>query len=162
MTLDILLRGVHIVIVAAWFGSMVFLALVIVPAARRSGLRVALAQLITQAAPRLRALGWTSLSLLILTGTLMVLRRGYPGTDALFASAFGTVLIAKLSLVALILVLSALHDFALGPRVTRLGRESPESAGHIRQRRRLIMLARVNAVLVLAVLFLGVWLTRLF
>ncbi len=162
MTLDVLLRGVHVVVVAAWFGSMIFLALVIVPAARRSGLREAVSQLITQATPRLRALGGTALSLLVLTGTLMVLRRAYPGPEALFGSAFGTVLIAKLSLVALILLLSALHDFVLGPRVARLGRENAESADHIRQRRWLVHLARLTAVLVLAVVFLGVWLTRLY
>ena len=71
---------------------------------------------------------------------------------------------AKVGLVALAMVLSAVHDFVLGPKVTTLaegatpgGAPSPEL---IKARRKLIMLARANVAVILAVLVVAVMLGR--
>ncbi len=67
-------------------------------------------------------------------------------------------------LVALVLTLSAIHDFVLGPRLAR-GLEASRGASRdeeaiLRQRRLVSCIARINLVLALAILALGVMLVR--
>jgi hypothetical protein len=62
--------------------------------------------------------------------------------------------------VALILAISAAHDFWLGPRATRAWQAAPASPQARRLRRQATWLARLNAVLALATVALGVLLVR--
>ncbi|MBM4435960.1 MAG: DUF4149 domain-containing protein [Actinobacteria bacterium] len=162
LALDVMLRWLHVVSVALRFGGMLFLALIVVPTMRRAGLRDAGAAFLRVAGERFRGYGWAALALLATTGTLMLVRRGYPGPAELFDRPFGTVLVAKLSLVALVLILSAAHDFWLGPRTLRLASErGAADPAYRRARSRVSWLARLNALLVAAIIGLGLWLTRL-
>jgi copper resistance protein D len=63
----------------------------------------------------------------------------------------------KIVLVAVMLVLSAVHDFYLGPRAGVLDPESDEAD---RLRRSSLMLARINGALALALIYVAVRLAR--
>jgi hypothetical protein len=63
----------------------------------------------------------------------------------------------KIVLVAVMLVLSAIHDFSLGPRASLLDPESPEAG---RLRRLSVALARFNGVFALALVYVAVRLAR--
>ena len=77
---------------------------------------------------------------------------------------FIRVLQAKVAIVGLIIVLSFVHDFVLGPRVTRhleeLAAQSQRPSGTPMARRALIWMARANVLLILVVVALAVTMTR--
>lgn len=99
---------------AVWLEGMVFLVLVLVPVVRRSEYRGHAAGLIHWTGQRFRWIGWGCLILLVLTGTFNLAYRGYGWADVwdgtLWAGAFGRTLGVKLLLVAVVFVLSAVHD----------------------------------------------------
>jgi hypothetical protein len=59
-----------------------------------------------------------------------------------------------------VLLVSAVHDFSLGPRATVAIAKDPTSAEAERFRRRASVLGRLNALLALALVALGVILVR--
>jgi putative copper resistance protein D len=141
----LLARIVHVLAMAVWVGGTVFLVAVAVPFARSFGpdRRTEIAAAIGR---RFRPVAWTALAALVASGVYMMLR-----LDRLAASHpdRGS-LIGKLVLVGAILVLSALHDFVIGPRVER----------DASSRRTLLVLARTNGVLTLAIPVIGVLLAH--
>jgi len=114
-----------------WIGGMVFLALVLIPVTRLPEHRSAAGLLIHQTGLRFRVVGWGCLGLLLLSGTFNAAYRGVGWSDVwswrFWEGPFGRILGAKLLLVAAILLLSALHDFAIGPAATVLLRARPSS-----------------------------------
>jgi uncharacterized membrane protein len=154
----------HLLAVVTWLGGLLFLALVVVPITRRAAYSAVAPGLIQESGTRFRAIGWLCLGLLVLTGIVNLAYRGYGWADlltgALFRPPFGHVLGAKLLLVAMILAISAAHDFWLGPRATHAWQAAPASPEARRLRRQATWLARLNALLALATVALGVLLVR--
>ncbi|MBI4307717.1 MAG: DUF4149 domain-containing protein [Chloroflexi bacterium] len=154
----------HILAAAVWIGGMAFLALVLVPATRRPEYRGVAASLVRWTGARFCWVGWACLGLLLLSGTFNLAYRGVSWADVasgqLWQGAFGGALGLKLLLVGAILVLSALHDFVVGPRATALWQASPASAEALRLRRQAGWMGRLNLLLALAVVALGVTLVR--
>lgn len=149
---------------AVWLGGMIFLALVLVPIVRlpvASGLS---GLLVHHVGLRFRNVGWICLGLLVLSGIVNLTYHGYGWGDLLdgrlWQGPFGHLLGVKLLLVAAVLVLSAIHDFRIGPRATALMQEQPGSPETERARRLAGWFGRVNLVLALAIVFLGVMLVR--
>ncbi len=155
----------HLLSAIVWVGGMLFLALVVVPATRglappeRGALFAALGQ-------RFRTIGWVAIAVLLVTGVINTASHGVTWesvvTGQLLRTPFGHVLVTKLALVAAMLALSVVHDFVLGPASTRLARDpqrarSPEAEA---LRRRAAGIARVNALLALAVIALAIVLVR--
>lgn len=139
--MDLFLRWLHVTAVVTWLGGMLFVALVLVPVTRRvvdPHLRV---DLISQTGRRFRTVGWIALALLIVSGLVILFRHPW----LLQVPAFQL----KAALVLLTLGLSALHDFVLGPRVGRL---PPEARA---PRRRVSWIARINVLIVLTIVLLG-------
>lgn len=147
---------VHVTATVIWAGGMIFLGPIAAPALRKVEPPTVRSQIFQSIGARFRPVGWACLLLLVVTGVLNLafLRVNLSG---LLASGFGHVLLTKLALVAVVLVLSALHDFVWGPRAFALGPEHPDGQ---RARRRAILVARINTVLALAIIFLGVGLRR--
>ncbi len=139
--MDLLLRWFHVLGAVTWLGGMLFIALILVPTTRRLQDPRLRADLISQTGKRFRTIGWISLGLLVTTGLVMLVRHPW----LLRAPAFQL----KAALVLLALGLSALHDFVLGPRVGRL---PPEAAA---ERRRVSWIARINVLIVLTIVLLG-------
>jgi putative copper export protein len=149
---------------AAWIGGMIALAAVVVPVLRRHQPRRAAMQLLHDSGLRLRSLGWAALTLLVLTG---VVQAGYRAGGfaalagaALWTSPWGQLLAVKLALVATILCLAGIHDFRVGPHATLVSMEDPDAPQAMIQRRRASWFGRLNLLLSLAVVALGLLLVR--
>jgi uncharacterized membrane protein len=154
----------HILAAAVWIGGTVFIALVLVPATRRPEHRGVATSLIRWTGRRFRWIGWLGLALLLLTGTFNMAQRGFGGagllSEKLWESRFGQLLGIKLLLVAVILFLSLLHDFVIGPGATDLLQNNPGSPQALKFRRQASWIGRFNLLLALAAVALGVLLTR--
>jgi len=154
----------HILSVTVWLGGMVFLALVLVPVTRRPEYRGQAASLIHWVGVRFRWVGWICLVLLLISGILNVGYRGFTWADLwsgrLWQGPFGRALGIKLLLVAVILLLSAVHDFFLGPRATALWQANPGAPQALRLRRQATWIGRINLLLALIVVALGIILVR--
>lgn len=152
----------HLVAAAVWVGSMVFLSLVLVPVARRLPPKER-AALIAQVGARFRPVGWTALAVLVLTGVVNAAYRGvtWEGivTGRVLGGTWGRTLAVKVALVVVLLGLSALHDFVIGPASSRLMAQqiTPQA---LRVRRQAAWLGRITLLLALAVVLLAVFLVR--
>ena len=154
----------HILAAIVWIGGMAFFALVVVPVIRRDEFRGNASTLIRQTGIRFRSLGWFCIALLALTG---VVNLAYQGTGwenirsgAIWRGAQGVVLAFKLSLVLIIVALSLLHDFIIGPRAAAAAAADASAPEAIRLSRYARWLGRLNLLLALIVVFLGVMLVR--
>ena len=88
---------------------------------------------------------------ILVTGPLLWIKRGFDVTP---------VLVVKLTLVGVILVLSVLHDFVLGPRLIERLRGGGHGDETLRLRRQVALLARLNVLCALVVLILGLAISR--
>jgi len=142
--MSLLFRWLHVVAAITWIGGMLFLALVLVPVTRREDPALR-ARLFHATGLRFRTIGWIALGVLVATGagnlwlnpSLLALPR----------------LHLKLGLVALALILAVVHDFILGPRAGKPGASSSV-------RVRASWVARVNVLIVLVIVLLGLALLR--
>lgn len=140
----------HLLAVVVWLGGMLFLGLVITPALRdRPPAERAI--LLHVVGRRFLKIAWAALAILLVTGPALWAFRGFVLTPAMSA---------KLALVAVILLLSLLHDFLLGPRLVAQLQKGGEGKETLRLRHRVALLARLNVLLAIAVVILGVALRR--
>lgn len=147
----IVARIVHILSAAVWVGGTVFLVAVAVPFARtfppqrRTEVAAAIGR-------RFRPVAWTALAGLVASGLYTMQRFGLFSGTRLTAPGYGTMLLVKLAFVVVLIALSALHDFVLGPRA--------EVAHNGGRRGLLLTLARINGVLTLVIPVIGVLLAH--
>jgi copper resistance protein D len=155
--LHVLSVWLHILAAAVWIGGAAFLAFVAVPAIRGRVSPEAYREVLEAVVLRFRAVAWTALGLLVATGLLQVFRYGFA---AMFSGRIGRILTIKLVLVALALGLSAIHDFALGPRALAAMRDAPQADETERLRRAAGWIGRVTFLVSLAIVALAVMLFR--
>ncbi len=152
--------SLHLLAAVAWIGGMVFLSIVLVPVLRREGgLAGERQELFQGVARRFRVLVWVSVAVLILTGPILLSGR----TDKLSESGGWLALLkAKLSLVGLLILLTAAHDFWLGPlRLRRLASSSGAAGAPGGVLHRVIpWIARVALLVGLGIVVLGVALVK--
>jgi copper resistance protein D len=163
--LVVLAAWIHVVAAATWIGGSLFLVIVLVPALRDPTVGERGMDLVHRVARRFLPVGWACFALLLVTGVfaLLVRHRGaldLVATGGFWSSAGGTVLAWKLTLVGCILVLSALHDFLLVPLAARAWRANGTSPRVGRLRRAARWAGRLNLVLGVLVVGLGVALVR--
>jgi putative copper resistance protein D len=153
----------HVLAALLWLGGMLFLGAVGAPVLRAvepPELRQRLFHLLGE---RFRTVGWSMIALLLVTGVVNMHYRGLLrwegvlGSAAFWRTALGAALAWKLATVAFMVVASAVHDFALGPRA---GRATPGSAEAIALRTRAAWLARVNAIVGIALVAAAVRVAR--
>lgn len=138
--MSLLLRWIHVLAAVTWIGGMLFIALVLVPVTRRLQDPALRARLVHETGMRFRTVGWIALAVLVATGL---------GNLWLFPTfLWSPRLHAKLGLVLVALVLAVIHDFVLGPRA---GRPGADPALRVRAS----WVARVNVLVVLAIVALG-------
>jgi uncharacterized membrane protein len=154
----------HILAAGLWVGGMVFLAIVLVPVIRRPEHQDMGASLIYWAGTRFRVLAWACLGVLLVTGALNVTYRGVKWADVasehLLRGTFGGMLGGKLAILTMIVLLSAVHDFWIGPRATGLRQANPGSLEAARFRCVASWLGRLNLLLGLVAVGVGVMLVR--
>ena len=153
----------HVLAALLWVGGMLFIGIVAAPVLRAIEPAALRQQLFHRLGLRFRSIGWAALVLLVVTGTINLHYRGWLSWDgALANSAFwrttaGRALGAKLFGVAILIGLSAVHDFSLGPAA---GRATPGSPEALILRRRAALLARANALVAICVIIAAVVLAR--
>lgn len=150
---------VHLLAAVAWIGGMLFLSLVLVPVFRRQGMVHQPGGLFRTIAVRFRVVVWVSVAILVPTGALLLSQR----TESLLDPS-GWPLIARLKvlLVAILISLTAIHDFWLGPRLGRLVRSSAQSGNLANSRLQPLLpwVARLGLLLSLGILLVAVALAR--
>jgi len=154
---------IHVLAAVLWLGGMFFLGVVGAPVLRTVEPPALRQQLFQELGIRFRRIGWWAIAVLIVTGIVNLLHRGWLRWDGVLGSAsfwrttVGHALAAKLVIVVLMISISAFHDFIHGPRAGRAALGSPES---IAFRRRAALLGRINAILGLALITAAVVLAR--
>jgi uncharacterized membrane protein len=142
---SLLVRWLHVLAAITWIGGMLFIALVLVPIARRLEDQALRARLVHDTGVRFRTVGWIALGVLVVTGLLNLWM--YPALLSIPRFQW------KLGLVVLALVLSALHDFVLGPRA---GAPGADPSARVRAS----WVARINVLVVLVIVAFGLSLFR--
>lgn len=155
---------VHIVSAIVWIGGMAFISFVLVPVLRRSENSDMFSRIFRAAGMRFRTVGWISLFLLVASGISMLGLRGYTMADLwsgyLFQGAFGHTLLNKIIIVLVILLISLIHDFWIGPKSSQLARLDPGSAEYRKFRVTASWMGRINFLLAIVVVLLGIFLVR--
>ncbi len=155
----LVLVWLHLLAAVAWIGGMVFLSLVLVPVLKREPFAAQRGALIRAAAMRFRLVVWSAIGVLLTTGPLLLLSRGWSLGEP---DGWPAVLIVKIVLIAILLMLTLAHDFFIGPRVSRILQiPEPSRTGHDR----LLVassswLPRLSLLLALAILFAAISLAR--
>ena len=152
----------HVLAALFWLGGMMFLALVAAPVLRRVEPDALRARLFNDLGNRFRTAGWLTVGVLVVTGIVNLRYHGVLSWDVLgqarfWHTRFGTALGIKLSSVAVLLVVQAIHDFVLGPQAARA---EPGSADAVRLLRRAALLVRANALVALVLVIAAVRLPR--
>lgn len=153
----------HILAATTWVGGMAFLVLVVVPYLRKTD-RQRGAALLRDTGMRFRNVGWTCFAIVLVTGTFNLSMRGVHLSDltqlAWLGSETGRAVVLKLSLFVLVLVLSGVHDFVIGPAATRAIEKDPQSSEAERYRKAASWMGRGTALLALGLVFAGVVIVR--
>lgn len=159
---------VHVFSAIIWIGGAIFLALVMVPVARGMEPPAMGLMFLRKAALRFRGIAWVLLGLLVVSGMAALESRGLGfdrfTEDGFWSTEIGTALGLKIVPVGILLVMSGVHDFILGPRLAQAmqlvprGEQPPASI--VSARKRLIMLARLNMLIAIVVAVLGLMLVR--
>ncbi len=138
-------RWLHVLAAITWIGGMLFITLVLVPVTRRLEDAALRARLVHAIGLRFRTVGWIALGVLVLTGLVNLWMRPFLLASPRFQW--------KAGLVVLALILSAFHDFVLGPRA---GAPGADPSARVRAS----WVARVNVLVVLVIVLLGLSLLR--
>ncbi len=170
--LDSLVLWIHILAAISWVGGMIFVAFILGPYVRRAFPPEQRTPLMAAVGKRFSILGWSAIFTLICTGIYNAVRF-LSSWDALFGTLFGHILLVKIALVGVMIVLSIIHDFFLGPRQRDLGRQLqaqplsaklsrssalPEAGGGQalrRLRRWTVLIAQLNLLLGVLVILLA-------
>jgi uncharacterized membrane protein len=166
-TLYLLCVGLHVFAAIVWIGGMAFMVFAIVPTWRKSVAAPEVrTRLLHELAIRFRTIAWIALATLVATGAGNLWFRGVRAEDFFSGRTFagtgpwGVHLAEKLAVVAVILLVSAAHDFWIGPRALRQAQEAPEAPARERFRRAASWAGRLNFVLAVIVLALALQLVR--
>ncbi len=154
----------HVLAAMIWVGGMVFLVFVLVPVLRGSATPQEAARFVKATGQRFRSVGWLALCVLVATGFTNLFFRGISHRDlasgGFWTSTWGHILSVKLLLVAIVLILSLVHDFSVGPRASEALRVNPAAPEALKLRKAATWMGRLNLLLGLAIVALGVILAR--
>jgi uncharacterized membrane protein len=148
----------HMLATVLWLGSLSALAVLVIPAARRTLDASAYAALLGTLQERLQPLGWLSLAVLVATGMFqMSAHPRYTGFLAIESSWAVAILIKHLVIGGMVL-LNAYNTWGLLPRLRRMAilrasgkpLDEAQQAQVQRQERLLLALLLIFSVLVLA------------
>ena len=152
----------HIVGAITWVGGSLFLVMVVVPALRSETLRPHARELMQISGRKFRNVGWASLATMVVTGIINLHYK--PGWGQVFDMKlpYNHVLWTKVLLVVLIFILSAGHDFHVGPKAMDAWEQDPEGAAALHHRKNARLLGRITLGLGLLVVLLANLMTRQF
>lgn len=136
--LDLLIRWLHVTAAVAWIGGNLTLAMVIVPYFKKSAAPVERIKILTRIGKRFEPIVWGCAAILFFTGIFNVFRA--IGGDIEALKIFMRTLGIKLLLFVILLILTVIHSFFMGPRLSRAietldleTRELPEEIDKMRR-----------------------------
>lgn len=151
----------HVLAAIIWLGGMIAFAL-LAPVLRRVGDDLERQRLFHALGRRFRTVGWLCIAVLVVTGLGQLQLRGWWGwqvwgSAAFWGTSLGHALRWKLTAVVVMLLVQALHDFWLGPQAGRVEAGTAEARA---LRRRAALLARVNALVGVVLVWFAVQVAR--
>jgi copper resistance protein D len=149
----------HILAAVSWVGGMIFLSLVLAPLVRSRKAVPEFMALFRSAALRFRPIVWVAMAILVTTGPMLLSHRGL---SVMAPAVWPEIVTVKLTLVALLLFLTLLHDLVLGPQVSRVSaiQESLRTTGEQVVFRTARWLPRLSLLIALAVIVAAAILAR--
>ena len=156
----------HVIAATLWVGGLFFIVLVVVPWLRRGAKAgsVDAGAFLRDTGERFRAVGWLCFGLVFVTGAFNLWVRGvrleHLVDGAWWTAPFGSAVGLKLLAFLLVIVVSLVHDFGVGPAATAALRDDPRSERAAKLRRQASLLGRLNGVLALVLVALGVVIVR--
>ena len=148
----------HIVSACLWVGGMLFLILVFIPGIKKHPDKV---NIIANVSLKFRTAGVVALVILLITGIVQLDYRGAHWTIEYFTNTrFGKIAGLKILIFAVIISISLIHDYYLGNRAIEAWKNHPENPKTIKLRNLSRMLGRINFILALLAVFLGLILVR--
>ena len=149
----------HILADVTWIGGMIFLSLVLAPLVRGRKAAPEFMALFRSAALRFRPIVWVAIAVLLATGPMLLSLRGVQVSSPTSWTGIVTV---KLMLVALLLLLTLLHDLVFGPQVSRVSAipNSQRTAGERVVFKTARWLPRLSLLIGLAVMIAATMLAR--
>ncbi|RMF19189.1 MAG: DUF4149 domain-containing protein [Candidatus Dadabacteria bacterium] len=148
---------VHLLGACVWIGGMIFLAAVVLPGLRRAVDEDTRRAILADAGYRFRTIGWIVLVAMLVTGLYNLAVRGV--SLGMLLSGSGDLVDRarwKLGLMTTVMIVSAVHDFWLGPRAVDAATETERD----RLRRAASWVGRVNLLLALLLVWLGLRIVR--
>lgn len=153
----------HILCAIIWIGGIAFLVVVVVPWLRSGGKEIA-GVFLRETGERFRKVGWICFGLLLITGSFNLYIRGVRLDSFVdsnwYATPFGKTVVVKLTAFLLVLLVSFIHDFYVGPQAAKVVQTSPNSEEAQQLRRRATQLGRANALLALILVAAAIMLVR--
>ncbi len=149
----------HILAAVSWVGGMIFLSLVLAPLVRSRKAVPEFMALFRSAALRFRPIVWVAMAILVMTGPMLL---SFRGVAVATPSSWPGIVMVKLTLVALLLFLTLLHDLVLGPQVSRVNAipEPQRTAGEQVVFKTARWLPRLSLLIALAVVMTAAMLAR--
>lgn len=151
---------VHLIAAMVWIGGMAFLTFIAAPSLKRSVPFEMQAILYRDIGRRFKFAGWICIFVLILTGPINIYHHiTSHHMEGDVESSFHGIFVLKLGLVLIMILLSLIHDFVLGPLLGEKIRERLAPPKFLK----LIVpwMARINLILGLIVVYLGLTLAQM-
>lgn len=157
--MPVLAAWFHVVAAVVWFGGMLFMAAVMVPAARSVLDPPSRGRFMADIGRRFRPITWACVVVIVLTGVLNIHFRIAAGVPDL--RFFMRTLTAKFLLLIVILALTAFHDVVHAPKAAGAPAGPPQDVAAMRRRMiRLSWIPRITVLLGLVVILLGLVLSH--
>lgn len=116
-TIGLLVRWLHIIAAVIWIGGNLMMAMVVVPYFKRSVTPVERIQILSQIGRRFEPIVWGCVLVLFFSGLVNIFL-SFPNLAGL-ADVFLRTLFIKLLFFVILIVLTAIHSFVIGPRISR-------------------------------------------
>lgn len=154
----------HVLFAIFWIGGMLFTAAVLVPASRHTMFNNKRGEFFALIGTKFSRLSWIIFILMIITGILTLIGKGFTTesllTPGFWQSNYGTTLMGKLHIFGLVLIISGIHDFWLGPKAAVMMDAQPDHPKTERYRKLSSWVGRINLILGLAILWYALQLVR--
>lgn len=154
LTLTQIARFFHDLAFITWIGSMIFMMIVLTPAVGGKGIPPQFLRLM--GIERFKNWAWASIAVLVVTGTYRLYGRFYM-FDLFIMSRYGKLMLLKLSLFAIMILLTAMVSLRYAKRIPA---EAPQKPGEqptpefSRMQQRFITFSAINLALGVAIIFI--------
>lgn len=116
--LSLLVLWLHVIAAVIWIGGNLILAMVIVPYFRKSLPPVQRIQILAEIGKRFEPVVWGCVGVLFFTGIVNIFTAGVLIAPPELISTFMRTLLIKLMLFIVLVILTALHGFVFGPKMS--------------------------------------------